>query len=395
MFGLSRLISLMIVFCMGFGLAAGLFVGIPAAVIASYSLRDLENTNLVNIPDEKFLLPDAPVDILDLNGIELYYEIKELQTFGDDLTLNLLKSRYGILFHEKLEIIMTDEAMNMPIKQLFSMDGLHAVLKNVYIGNIEGFQCMNADGSPDGDPKAEGAYWVNKEGNQITALEEIIADFTLDDFISGNIKCDTFVNSTHRHKTADAIESGGINSNCTASGNAGGIELCGAAHRDAAAGNLNITGCKFSTVVHYKCTGNYNFGSIFNSDRGIIHGQSFDRDLFCCCAVDAIVNYNAGVGHCELVEQCACGTVICIFVHQVMTFDRHCRIGHSLIVKAFAERSNTVYCNFAISKVGGAGETEVAHLDNGVVSFQLALPEDGDTHILICAFMEVDNSFFC
>ena len=193
MFGLSRLISLLIVFSMGFGLAAGLFVGIPAAVVASYSLRDLENTNLVNIPDEKFLLPDAPVDILDLNGIELYKEIKELQTFGDDLTLNLLKSRYGILFHEKLSLLMTDEAMNMPLKQLFSMDGVHAVLKNVFIGNVEGFECMNGDGTPDGDPHAEDSYWVNKEGKQISALEEIIADFTLDDFISGNINTDSIL----------------------------------------------------------------------------------------------------------------------------------------------------------------------------------------------------------
>ena len=39
---------------MGFGLALGLFVGTPVAMVANYSLRDLENTNLVNIPDEQF-----------------------------------------------------------------------------------------------------------------------------------------------------------------------------------------------------------------------------------------------------------------------------------------------------------------------------------------------------
>ena len=51
MFGLSRLVAYVIVFFMGFGLALGLFVGIPVAMVANYSLRDLENTNLVNIPD--------------------------------------------------------------------------------------------------------------------------------------------------------------------------------------------------------------------------------------------------------------------------------------------------------------------------------------------------------
>lgn len=187
MFGLSRLIAFAIVFCMGFGLATGLFVGIPAAVVASYSLRDLENTNLVNIPDEKFLSPDAEVDILDLNGIELYNEIKELQTFGDDLTLNLLKSRYGIIFHQKLELMMTDEAMNMPLKQLFSMEGVNAVLSNVFIGTVEKYECMNSDGTPGGDPNDPASYWVTPDGIRISALEELIADFSLNDFVTGKI----------------------------------------------------------------------------------------------------------------------------------------------------------------------------------------------------------------
>ena len=187
MFGLSRLIAFAIVFCMGFGLAAGLFVGIPAAVVASYSLRDLENTNLVNIPDEKFLSSDAEVDILDLNGVELYKEFKKLQTFGDDLTLNLLKSRYGILFHEKLELMMTEEAMNMPLKQLFSMEGVNAVLSNVFIGTVEKYECMNPDGTSGGDPKDPESYWITADGVRISALEELIADFSLNDFVTGKI----------------------------------------------------------------------------------------------------------------------------------------------------------------------------------------------------------------
>ena len=37
MFGLSRLVAYVIVFFMGFGLALGLFVGIPVAMVANYS----------------------------------------------------------------------------------------------------------------------------------------------------------------------------------------------------------------------------------------------------------------------------------------------------------------------------------------------------------------------
>ena len=107
MFGLSRLVAYVIVFFMGFGLALGLFVGIPVAMVANYSLRDLENTNLVNIPDEQFFDQSvAAVDILGLNGLGLYNEFKELQTFEEaDLNINTLEARYGIIFHEKLQLL--------------------------------------------------------------------------------------------------------------------------------------------------------------------------------------------------------------------------------------------------------------------------------------------------
>ena len=193
MFGASRMIALLLAFTMGFGLAAGIFIGVPAAILASYTLRDLENTNLVSIPDEKFIEPDAPVDILDLNAIELYNEYQELIALGDSLTLSVAKERYGIIFNEKLDKLLSDKARNTPLKQLFSMEGIHLVLETVYIGNIEGYKCLNPDGT-EGDPQDENTYWFNPDTNHTrSGIEEIIADFTLDDFISGNINTDTLL----------------------------------------------------------------------------------------------------------------------------------------------------------------------------------------------------------
>ena len=198
MFGYSRLIAFTIVFFMGFGLAAGLFVGIPAAMIASYSLRDLENTNLIGIPDEGYIDPNAPVDILDLNGMELYNEFLELQTFGDDLNMYLIQERYGLIFDEKLKIMMTEEAMSMPLKQLFSMEGVLAVLDNVFIGNVEGFTCFfdfseEEGGTREVHPSTEGSYWVNADGREISGIEQIIANFSLGDFLRGNINTDVIL----------------------------------------------------------------------------------------------------------------------------------------------------------------------------------------------------------
>ena len=207
MFGLSRLVAYAIVFLMGFGLALGLFVGIPVAMVANYSLRDLENTNLVNIPDEQFFDQNvAVVDLLGLNGIGLYNEFKELQTFDEaDLNINTLEARYGIIFHEKLELLLTDEARAMPLKQLFSMDGVHAVLENVYIGHVESYECMNADGTPGGDPADATSYWQTKDGSRLSTLEEVVADFNLDDFISGNINTDSLLHGDKSLRLADIL----------------------------------------------------------------------------------------------------------------------------------------------------------------------------------------------
>lgn len=216
MFGLSRLVAYVTVFFMGFGLAIGLFVGIPVAMVANYSLRDLENTNLVNIPDEQFFdLETAKVDLLGLNGIGIYNELKTLQTFEEaDLNINTLEDRYGIIFDKKVDRFLTDEARELPLRRLFSMEGVHAVLQNVYLGDIQQYECVIRVEDENGviqtvlsDPKVEGAFWQTKGENprEIFGLEKVIADFNLDDFISGNINTDNILHGEESLTLADIL----------------------------------------------------------------------------------------------------------------------------------------------------------------------------------------------
>ena len=194
MFNSSKIIALVLAFALGFSFGAGIFIALPAAVAATYSVRDFENSNLVHIPDEKFIGPNYEVDILDLNAIEFYRECQELNSFGEDLNINLLQSRYDLIFHEKLDRLLSDKAREMPLKQLLSMEGVHLVLETVYRGYIETYECYSADGIPGADPEEEGSYWVNPDtGRKISGLEQIIANYTLDDFISGNINTDTML----------------------------------------------------------------------------------------------------------------------------------------------------------------------------------------------------------
>ncbi len=193
MYDSSKLIALLLAFLIGFGICAGLMVGIPTIIISQYSLKDLEDKNMFDLPDEDFIGEDPEVDIFDLNGLEMINEYKELQKFGDDLTLNLLQDRYALKFGPHLDKFLSEKARSIPLKQLLSREGIVIVLSTIYIGTIEEFECKNPDGT-EGDPADENTYWVNPAtGKRISALEEIIADFTVEDFITGNINTDNIL----------------------------------------------------------------------------------------------------------------------------------------------------------------------------------------------------------
>ncbi len=192
MYNISKLVALILAFSLGVSVGAGALIGGIAIALGTFTVRDLER-NGIPIPDEAFIGENPEVDILDLNAFEFVDEIKDLQSFGDDVTIDFIKDRYALILPEKLESALSEEARNTPLKQLLSKDGLSTILSTVYIGNIEKFTCLNADGTEGGDPKDETSYWVNAEGKRISGIEEIIADFTLDDFVSGNINTSTLL----------------------------------------------------------------------------------------------------------------------------------------------------------------------------------------------------------
>lgn len=192
MFNISKLVALILAFSLGVAVGAGALVGGVAFVLSNFTVRDLENSG-VPIPDEAFIGEDPEVDILDLTVIEFVDEVKELQTFGDDLTINLIQDRYALIFPEKLDSVLSEETRKTPLKTLLSTEGLHTILDSIYIGDIEKYTCYNADGTEGGNPKDETSYWATADGRKITGIEDIIADFTLDDFVSGNINTDNLL----------------------------------------------------------------------------------------------------------------------------------------------------------------------------------------------------------
>ncbi|MBQ8414810.1 MAG: hypothetical protein IJX58_06175, partial [Clostridia bacterium] len=189
MFG-TRLLSLILAFCLGFSLCGGIIAFGAMAAISKFRVRDLEKHG-INIPDEAFMTEDREVDLFNLSIVEFINEVKHVSSLGDQVTIEFIQDRYGILIHEKLDEALTDDMKKMPLKQLLSKEGVAGLLSSVYIGNVENYTCYQADGTVGGDPKDETTYWMTEDGVKITGIEDIIADFSLGDFLSGNINTNT------------------------------------------------------------------------------------------------------------------------------------------------------------------------------------------------------------
>lgn len=193
MFGPSRLLSLVLAFCLGFSVCLGALSFGAMALVANFRVRDLEKHG-IDLPDELFMKEDPEVDLLNLSIVEFFNEIKNVQSLGDEATLNYIQDRYGLLIHEKIDAVLTDEAREMPLSKLFSKEGFSEIVGRIYVGNIENYVCYNADGTEGGDPKDDTSYWMTSDGTKITGIEDIIADFSFNDFISGNINTNTLFN---------------------------------------------------------------------------------------------------------------------------------------------------------------------------------------------------------
>ena len=106
---------------------------------------------------------------------------------GDELNLNVLIERYDLILPDTLDRALTDEARQIPLTQLLSSDGIEIIVSALYIGDIEGYQCLNADGER-GDPTDPDSIWFNPTtGENVEGLDHIVADFSLGDILHGQV----------------------------------------------------------------------------------------------------------------------------------------------------------------------------------------------------------------
>lgn len=195
MYGPSKFIALLLAFTLGFSCAGGILVGGAAIALGTFRVRDLEKHG-IDIPDEAFMGKDYEVDLLNLSILEMIEEVKELSALKDNLTLNKLQKRYDLKIDPKVDVLLSDEVREMPIKKLFSKDGINQILSTVYVGKVLGHACVDIVTGEDADPSLgdELTKWVYADsGEDVVGIQAYASFICLGDFTSGNFDVNSVI----------------------------------------------------------------------------------------------------------------------------------------------------------------------------------------------------------
>ena len=183
-------VSLMIlVFLLGFMSCIGAIVGGAVYVYKNVSL------DTFNVDTKEFLDPEAEVDLSAITLEKLVAEVQYMSTLGDKMSLNLMIDRYGFILPKDVTKYIPENLYDMPLSQLFTMDGIMEVLSTVYVGDLLQYTKSELeDGS---------VIWTSADGKEITGITAKLASFAVGDFVSGSF---TVGNLLEEITIADVLE---------------------------------------------------------------------------------------------------------------------------------------------------------------------------------------------
>lgn len=193
MLNFSRVVALIIAMVIGIGVGIGGCLGVCFLVLDSVTINELEYRGVPLSSDKSF--GDNPeVDLRDMSVIDLVKEYQRLQKLEADVTINVLVKRYDLILHPHIDKLLSREARDLPLSYLLSDEGKNRLLDTLYIGQFEDFVCQNLDGTP-GDPEDPNTVWIDTEGNVVTGINDVLADFTLYDLLYGDISSDAILDT--------------------------------------------------------------------------------------------------------------------------------------------------------------------------------------------------------
>ncbi len=195
MFSLSRISMLVVAFVLGFAVSAGAFLGIGYHTLNTVTLNQIEEMSggAVNFPTERVMGPNPEVDLPNISILALFNEAVELNLLDEKVTINFLVNRYDLILGAKFKRLLSKEAAEMPLKQLMTEEGEEAFFNTLYIGQIQGFECLGADGES-ATPTDDDAYWYDPKAEQeVSGLKEILSDYSVGDILSGRVSSNSLI----------------------------------------------------------------------------------------------------------------------------------------------------------------------------------------------------------
>ena len=213
---LGKLLILLLTFVVGFVSAFAALFGAGYYVYKNVSLDSIGVST-----DEIFDREAAEVQISALTLEALIGEVAELAELGETITLDALVLRYGVIIPEELDANIPESARTMPIKKLMSMDGVTAILDEVYIGQLLQFE--KGEALPGVDDEF---YWYEGgSDDEVTGIYSLLVNYTLADVLNGGIDFNEIMETTTIAMVLDLTAKDGYSAYINADGTYVACEL--------------------------------------------------------------------------------------------------------------------------------------------------------------------------
>ena len=190
---LARVLSALLIFFVGLLAFPAALFGAGYWVYNNVSFDFLEEKGVFDVEEEKIFSGEGEYSLTSMTLKDLIEEGKYISSIKDELNVNTLVSRYGLVLPETLDELLDDEMREKPIADLFSGDVLDDLIDDMYIGDLLNYVKVNnpaydAETAPD---ESE-VLWYSG-GAPIGNMEAAIANVKLADLISGEFAFDSIL----------------------------------------------------------------------------------------------------------------------------------------------------------------------------------------------------------
>ena len=193
----NDIVTHLLAFCLGLGCILGAFF-VAANTVTINELR----ANNISINTDGAIGDNPEVSLEDMTVMEAIVEYQKLAKLGDEVDINLMVERYDLILPPTLDRLLTPRSREIPMRILLAPGGTEIMAKEIYLGNVETYECLGEDGEP-AHPTDPDAYWYDAENDMvITGLDDIVADLSLYDIFTGQVTSENLLDDI---KIADIL----------------------------------------------------------------------------------------------------------------------------------------------------------------------------------------------